>query len=80
MSLIWTPHEIDLECDRDRAKYERRDRMLSDLRNVVLEVAARAGPLKLRGEDIERMYEIVQVAFVVLYPERQIYWWQSRSL
>lgn len=44
--------------------------MSSDLRAIALDVAAREGPLKLREEDLERMYEIVRIAFVQLYPQR----------
>lgn len=68
---ISTPYKIDLECNGDQAKHERRERTLSEVRAVALEVAAREGPLKLREGDLERMYEIVRIAFEELYPERR---------
>ena len=68
--VITTPYRIDLECDRDQAQNERRERMMSEVRAIALEVAAREGPLELREGDLERMYEIVRIALVDLYPER----------
>ena len=47
--VIETPYRVDLECDRDQAKHERRERMVSEVRVIALDVAAREGPLKLRG-------------------------------
>jgi len=67
---IETPYVVHLECNSDQAQYARREQMLSDLRALALDVAAREGPLKLRKEDLERMYEIVRIAFVQLYPQR----------
>ena len=67
---IETPYVVHLECNRDQAKHDRREKMSSDLRAIALDVAAREGPLKLREEDLERMYEIVRIAFVQLYPQR----------
>lgn len=68
---ITTPYKVDLECDSDQAKHERRERMVSEVRAVASEVAAREGPLKLREGDLERMYEIVRIAFEDLCPERR---------
>jgi hypothetical protein len=68
---IDTPYIVELERNRNRAQTERKERMLLDLRVIALDVAARDGPLKLREKDIERMYEIVQTAFVELYPDRR---------
>ena len=68
---ISTPYKVDLKCSGDKAKHERRERMYSELRAIALDVAAREGPLKLRGGDLERMYETVRIAFEELYPERR---------
>jgi hypothetical protein len=68
---ISTPYKVDLKCDGDPAKHERRELMYSELRAIALDVAAREGPLKLREGDLERMYEIVRIAFEELYPERR---------
>ena len=64
-----TPYKVDLECNGDKDKHERRERMYSELRAIALDAAAREGPLKLREGDLERMYEIVRIAFVELYPK-----------
>lgn len=69
--VIETPYRVDLECNRDQAQHERRERMVLEVRAIALDVAAREGPLKLREGDLERMYEIVRIAFVDLYPERR---------
>lgn len=66
---ISTPYKVDLECNGDEAKHERRERMYSEVRAIALDAAAREGPLKLREGDLERMYEIVRIAFVELYPK-----------
>jgi hypothetical protein len=66
---ISTPYNVDLECDRDKAKHECRERVSSEVRAIALDVAAREGPLKLREGDLEKIYEIVRVAFVELYPQ-----------
>lgn len=66
---ISAPYKVDLECNGDKAKHERRERMFSEVRAIALEIAAREGPLKLREGDLEKMYEIVRIALVELYPE-----------
>lgn len=39
--VITTPYRIDLECDRDNAQHEHRERMISEVRAIALDVAAR---------------------------------------
>jgi hypothetical protein len=66
---VSTPYKVDLECNGNKAKHERRERMFSEARAIALNVAGREGPLKLREGDLGKMYEIVQIAFVELYPQ-----------
>lgn len=69
--VITTPYNVDLKCDRGHAQHERRERMVSEVRAIALDITIREGPLKLREGDLKRMYEIVRIALVDLCPERR---------